>query len=68
MSNFNFYRGRIQSCPNYGPIAGDAILNVILSCARHDKTLTVDEFTGIIEMCTVCHKKLMEENYNEGWK
>ena len=67
MSNYEFYKGRIISCPSYGFKAGHEILDLIIRCAYADSTLTKDEYNSIIKQADTCHKKLMEDNYNEGW-
>lgn len=64
---FNFYRGRIESCPSYGFKAGHEILEVVLRCAGADTTLTKEEFNSIMKLVDMAHIKMMEENYNEGW-
>ena len=64
---FNFYRGRIESCPSYGFVAGHDILRVILRTAFNDFYLTTVEFDSIINLCEKAHIKMMEDNYNAGW-
>lgn len=68
MTSFDFYRGRIESCPSYGFKSGDEILNLIVSCVKADSSLTTEQVNSIIMMCWEQHKKLMEDNYNEGWR
>lgn len=67
MSNFEFYMGRIDSCPSYGFQAGHEILDFVLRCAGADSTLTREEYNSIIKQADFCHIKMMEENYNAGW-
>lgn len=67
MSNFEFYKGRIDSCPSYGFKAGHEILDFVLRCAGADNTLTREEYNSIIKQADFCHIKMMEENYNAGW-
>ena len=64
---FKFYKGRIESCPSYGFIAGHDILRVILRTAFNDLELTDAEFDSIINLCEKAHIKMMEDNYNAGW-
>lgn len=64
---FKFYRGRIESAPSYGFIAGHEILKVVCRTAFNDSFLTDDEFISIIKLCEQAHIKMMEENYNAGW-
>ena len=64
---YDFYRGRIESAPHYGFIAGYDILRTVTRCAFNDSYLTIDEFDSIINLCEKAHIKMMEENYNAGW-
>lgn len=64
---FKFYKGRIESCPSYGFVAGHEILKVILRTAFNDSELTDGEFDSIINLCEKAHIKMMEDNYNAGW-
>ena len=64
---FDFYKGRIESCPSYGFKAGHEILKTITRCALWDSFLTPEEFTIIIILAEKCHIKMMEDNYNAGW-
>ena len=64
---YNFYKGRIESCPSYGFVAGHEILKVILRTAFNDSELTDGEFDSIINLCEKAHIKMMEDNYNAGW-
>ena len=64
---FDFYKGRIQSAPNYGFNAGHEILKVICRTAFRDNFLTEEEFDSIINLCEKAHIKMMEDNYNAGW-
>ena len=63
----SFYKGRIESAPNYG-LRGDEILKVVLRCAIRDSFLTNDEYMIIINMCELAHKKILENNWKETWK
>ena len=65
---FNFYRDRIAACPLYGFVSGHEILSTITRCAFNDTMLTEEEFNTIINLAEQCHIKMMEDNYNEGWK
>ena len=65
---YDFYVERINATRNYGLVAGDPILHLISRCAFWDSFLTKQEFNSIIILCDEMHKKLMEDNYNEGWK
>ena len=65
---FDFYRGRIESCPNYGFSSGHEILDTVVRCAFYDSFLTDDEFNTIINLAERCHIKMMEDNYNAGWQ
>ena len=67
MKAYDFYKGRIESCPLYGFKAGHEILELVLRCAGADLSLTVEEYNSIIKQADLCHIKLMEDNYNEGW-
>ena len=64
---FNFYRGRIESCPYYGFKAGHEILITVLRTAFWDSALTQDEFIIIMNLCENAHIQMMEDNYNAGW-
>lgn len=67
---YDFYVGRISSCPLYGFRAGCDLLCLVLRCARYDwecSLLTDDEINSIINMAEKCHNRMMEDNYNEGW-
>ena len=64
---FNFYRGRLNSAPNYGFKSGHEILKTVTRCAFWDSTLTVDEFNSIMILAEQAHIKMLEENYNAGW-
>lgn len=65
---YEFYRGRIESCPSYGFKAGHEILTVIQRCAFFDNYLTKEEYNSIINLCHKAHIKMMEDNYNAGWQ
>ena len=65
---YEFYMDRIESCPSYGFKSGHQILDVILRCAGAEKMLTVEEYNSIIKQAELCHIKMLEENYNDGWK
>lgn len=65
---FNFYADRISQVPNYGFVAGHNLLNVIHRCAFLDEELPYNEYQIIMDRIEECHRKLMEVNYNEGWK
>ena len=69
MSNpvFDFYRGRLESAPNYGLLGGHQIIANVTRCAFHDSFLTPQEFNSIIILAEQAHIKLMEVNYNDGW-
>lgn len=64
---YEFYRGRIESCPSYGFKSGHEILATIIRCAFWDSFLTEDEYNSIINLCEKAHIKMMEDNYNAGW-
>ena len=64
---YEFYRGRIESCPSYGFKAGHEILATVTRCAFWDSMLTAEEFNSIIILAEKCHIKMMEDNYNAGW-
>ena len=66
-SVFDFYKGRIDSCPSYGFKSGHEILKVVVRCAFWDSTLTIDEFNSIMILAEQAHIKMMEDNYNAGW-
>ena len=65
---FDFFKDRIQSCPSYGFKAGHELLATITRCAFWDSFLTLQEFNSIINLCEQAHIKMMEANYNAGWK
>ena len=65
---FTFYKGRIESAPNYGLKSGDEILHVIMRCAFWDSFLTNDEYMTIINLCQLAHQKILENNWKETWK
>lgn len=64
---YEFYKGRIESCPSYGFSEGHKILRMVTDCVFWDKTLTMEEYNSIIKLAYEAHIKLMEDNYNEGW-
>ncbi len=64
---FEFYRDRINACPNYGFTSGHQILHVITRCAFNDSMLTDREFNSIIILAEQAHIKMMEMNFSEGW-
>lgn len=64
---FEFYRDRLSACPSYGFKAGHEILELVLRCAGCDSSLTAEEYNSIIKQADLCHIKLMEGNYNDGW-
>ena len=64
---YDFYVNRIESSRNYGLFSGDQILDTVRRCAFWDSFLTKQEYVSIINLCDDMHKKLMEDNYNEGW-
>ena len=64
---YDFYRGRIESAPNYGFKSGHEILKTVTRCAFLDSYLTTEEFNSIIILCEKAHIKMMEDNYNAGW-
>lgn len=64
---YEFYADRIKSARNYGLFSGDQILDTVRRCAFWDSFLTKAEYVSIINLCDDMHKKLMEDNYNEGW-
>lgn len=65
---FDFYRGRIDSAPNYGFKAGHEILNTVIRTAFWDSFLTENEYANIITLCERAHIKMMEQNWKESWK
>ena len=65
---YDFYRGRIESAPRYGFKCGHDILKMVTRCAFWDSTLTEEEFANIISLAEQAHIKMMEDNYNAGWK
>ena len=64
---YNFYKGRIESAPSYGFVAGHDLIRWVARCALYDSFLTVEEFNSIIKLCEQAHIKMMEDNYNAGW-
>ena len=64
---FDFYADRINAARKYGLFSGDQILDTVRRCAFWDSFLTKSEYVSIIILCDEMHKKLMEDNYNEGW-
>ena len=68
MTAFDFYKDRLRPCPSYGFICGHDILKMVTRCAFWDSTLTEDEFANIISLAEQAHIKMMEDNYNAGWK
>ena len=65
---FDFYAGRIEAVPNYGLFAGDEMLSFIIFCMSYDTELSYYEYWELMERIPACYKKLLEDNYNEGWK
>ena len=65
---FDFYKDRISQAPAYGFRSGHEILTVILRSAFWDSFLTVQEYISIVNLCEQAHIKMMEDNYNAGWK
>lgn len=68
MTLFDFYKDRISSCPFYGFKAGHEILRTVTRTAFYDSQLTLHEFNSIMILAEKCHIKMMEDNYNDGWK
>ena len=66
MSDFEFYKGRLQSAPFYGINGGHQIIKAVTRCAFWDSFLTADEFNSIIILAEQAHIKIMEENFNAG--
>lgn len=64
---YDFYRGRIESAPNYGFVSGHQIIATVCRTAFWDSMLTTEEFDSIINICQLAHIKMMEDNYNDGW-
>ena len=64
---YNFYLGRIDSCPLYGFKSGHDMLQTIIRTALNDSFLTDFEFDNIMKEADKCHIKMMEDNYNAGW-
>lgn len=64
---YDFYRGRISSCPLYGFKSGHEILDVIVRCAGADNMLTDEEYNSIIKQAELCHIKMLEDDFNGGW-
>ena len=64
---YNFYMGRIHSCPLYGFRSGHEMLQTILRTAFYDSYLTESEYNNIMKEAEMCHIKMMEDNYNAGW-
>lgn len=64
---FDFYSDRIKNVPNYGLVAGDELLDFIIYCMSNDEDLSSTEYWKLMELVSACYRKLMEENYNEGW-
>ena len=64
---FDFYKGRIESAPKYGFKSGHEILRTVTRTAFWDSQLTEEEFNSIINLCEQAHRKMMEDNFNEGW-
>ena len=64
---YDFYRGRIESAPNYGFVAGHQIIALVCKTAFWDSLLTTEEVDSIINLCGLAHIKMMEDNYNDGW-
>ena len=46
----------------------DKILEKVKSCAFSDGDLTEGEYISIIKLADQAHIKMMEDNFNEGWK
>ena len=65
---FTFYKGRIESAPNYGFTSGHDILALIIRCAFWDSFLTDDEYDTIINLCQKAHTKMLENNWKETWQ
>ena len=65
---FEFYCSRIDSAPKYGFKAGHELINIIMRTAYWDSFLTMAEYKTIINLCEEAHIKMMEDNYNAGWK
>lgn len=66
-NSYEFYRDRLSACPLYGFNSGHEILEKVLRCAGADSSLTAEEYNSIIKQADLCHIKMMEDNYNEGW-
>ena len=66
-NDYQFYLGRIAAAPAYGFSAGHDIIKTVSRCAFADSQLTDEEFINIMNSCILAHRKMMEDNYNDGW-
>lgn len=64
----DFYLSRINAAPRYGLKAGHELLHLILRCAMSDDMLTREDFSSIIKSAEEAHIKILEEDFNEGFK
>lgn len=64
---FEYYKGRIESCPSYGLKSGHEILDTVIRCVFSDSGLTKEEFNSIMKLAEKAEIKMLEDNYNEGW-
>ena len=67
MNIFDFLRDRIASCPSYGFVQGNQLLDMVLRAAYSDPDLTSEQYHNIIRLAHWARIKIMEDNYNEGW-
>lgn len=68
MNSFEFYKGRIESSPSYGLKSGHEILDTVIRCVFSDSSLTKEEFNSIMKYADMAYIKMLEDDYNEGWK
>ena len=64
----DFYISRIMCAMTFSLHEGDQWLGTILSAISHDSMLTDAERNSIINLCEIAHNKLLEDDFNEGWK
>ena len=62
-----FYKGRIEAAPSYGFRSGHQLLDFIFRCAEEDDMLTDADRDIIINLCELSHRKMLEEDFNNGW-
>lgn len=65
---YEFYLDRIRAARSYGLHAGTELLDLVVSCVNQDEFIAKDEAESLRYLAVEQHKRIMEDNYNEGWE